>query len=694
MKSVRPFALFLSIAACVATLPLQAQSTQAIGPVSRIAGTIDEANLVALHGNVHPLASAPFDRGAAPESMATGRITLTLQRSAAQQQALTQYLADLQSPSSPSFHKWLTPAQYGATYGISDSDLQTVETWLTSHGFKIEKVPQGRNLIQFSGTVGQIEDAFHTSIHTFQVAGATHYANVSDPQIPAALAPVVQGVGPLNDFHPSPPMALGPRGHYDATTRRIVPDLTLEDQTGFLLFADPADASTIYDTPNTSLNANYTSGTNYDGTGVTIGVAGVSNIPLGDIENYRTAFLGETTTNANLPTVIVDGNDPGLPGGGWEDEAILDNEVSGGLAPKAKIDFYTSADTDLSSGFLNAVFRAIDDNAVSILSMSIAECERDLGSSGNAAVLEAAQQAAAQGITMVVASSDSGSAGCDNFDTATQAQFGFAVNGFASTPYNVAVGGTDFDILATEFSTYVLDTTSGSTPYYGTALKYIPENPWNDSTTTNTTYASNVRSINSQGMGNIVAGSGGLSAVYSKPSFQTSLTPSDSARDVPDVSLLAANGFYNAAWVFCSDNLADGIISETYTECQTNNGVFTSSTLFGGVGGTSAAAPAFAGILAFVEQAQGGRLGQADYVLYQLAQSKYSTVFHDITTGNNSVPCVSGSPDCGTNGFLTGYNAGTGYDLASGLGSVDVKQLITNWSGVSLHSTSTSLTID
>ncbi len=699
MHSFRYFPAVM-LAAASACLPLLSQNPKppasvASVVVNRITTPIDETNLVALPGNVHPLAQARFDRGAAAASRATGRILLVLQRSAAQQQMLTQYLSDLQDPSSPSFHKWLTPAQYGAAFGITDSDLDAVETWLQSQGFKVENVPQARNVIQFSGTVGQVQSAFQTSIHEFLIGGETHYANISDPQIPAALVPVVAGVGPLNDFHPKPPLVLGPHGHYDTSTGRIKPDLTLEDQSGFLLFADPADAATIYDTPNTSLNLNYTSGTTYDGTGVTIGVAGVSNIPLSDIENYRTAFLGETTTNANLPTVIVDGNDPGLPGGGWEDEAILDNEVSGGLAPKAKIYFYTSANTDLSSGFLGAVFRAIDDNYVSILSMSVAECEQNIGSAGNAAINEAAEQAAAQGITVVVASSDSGSAGCDDFDTATAAQYGFAVNGFASTPYNVAVGGTDYDVLPDAFSTYVNDTTSGTAPYYRTALKYIPENPWNDSTTVNTTYADNVRSYNSEDESNIVAGSGGLSTIYGKPSFQTSLTPTDNARDVPDVSLFAANGFYDAAWVFCSDNVADGVTSETYTECQNTNGVFTDSTVFGGVGGTSAAAPAFAGILALVVQAQGGaRLGQADYILYQLAKSRYSTVFHDITTGNNSVPCVSGSPDCGTNGFLTGYNAGTGYDYATGLGSVDVSQLVKNWGSAVLTSTSTTLNIN
>ena len=248
------------LTASAACLPLPAQSGPLHPIANRIVAPVDESQTVALPGNVHPMAQARFDRGAAPESLATGRILLVLARSAAQQQALTQYLDDVQNPSSPSYHQWLTPAQYGARFGVSDADLQTVQTWLQSNGFKIENVPQARNLIQFSGTVGQVESAFHTSIHSFSVLGATHYANVSDPQIPAALAPVVAGVTPLNDFHPVPHIVQGTTGRYDATTHAIEPDLTLFSGNTPLLFLDPADAATIYDTPNTSLNANFTSG--------------------------------------------------------------------------------------------------------------------------------------------------------------------------------------------------------------------------------------------------------------------------------------------------------------------------------------------------------------------------------------------------------------------------------------------------
>jgi subtilase family serine protease len=675
-------------------LPVVAQSAQ---PANRIVAPIDESTRVTLAGNVHPLAQARYDRGPASLAAPTGRIALVLQRNAAQQQALTQYLVDLQSPGSPNYHKWLTPAQYGARFGVSDSDLATVQNWLQAHGFKIEKVPQARNLIQFSGTFGQIQEAFHTSIHTFQVNGVSHFANAADPQIPAALAPVVAGVGPLNDFRPKPAVVQGPRSHYDPSTQRIEPDLTLKTQSGsLLLVVDPADAATIYDTPNKNLNVNYSGATTYDGTGVNIGVVGVSNLEMQDITNFRTAFLGESSTSVNLPTVVIDGNDPGVQAGGAV-EGLLDNEVAGGLAPKAKITYYAAADTDLTSGLIDATLRAIDDNTVSIINMSFSACESGLGTSGNQLVDETAQQAAAQGISLVVSAGDNGSAGCDDFNTETAAKQGLAVNGFASTPYTIAVGGTDFDVLSTSMSTYVNTGTSGAAPYYETAKGPIPELPWNDSTTTNGALSANVATKNSSGNTNIVAGSGGVSSVYAKPSFQTSLTPADNARDLPDVSLFAADGFHSAFWALCSDNVSDGSTT-TYTDCQNTNGTFTSSTTIGGAGGTSAAAPAFAGMLALIAQAKGSasdnyRLGQANYILYQIAKATPSA-FHDVATGNNSVPCTSGSPNCGSNGFLSGYNAGTGYDTATGLGSVDLNALLSAWSGVSLGGTSTTLTIN
>lgn len=672
-----------------------AQSTPDLASPRRIVAPIDESQLVTLKGNLHPLAQPRFDRGPAPASAATGRIQLLLRRSAAQQQALTQYLSELQDPSSPAYHKWLTPAQYGAQFGVDAADIQTVESWLQSHGFRIENVPVSQNLIEFSGTIDQVQNAFHTSVHVFAIQGETRYANVADPQIPAALAPVIAGLGPLNNFRPHPGARISARGAWDTNTRSIQPDLTLFDTNqNPYLFIDPADAATIYDSPNSALNANYPTGTSYTGKGVTIGVVGTSNVSMQDIQNYRTAFLGESATTVNLPEVIIDGNDPGIDTTGAGVEALLDNEVAGALAPGAQINFYVSAGSDLSDGLFNAIFRAVDDNSADILSISFSACESSLGTAGNQLIQEITEQAAAQGISVVVSAGDNGSASCDDFDTETAAQSGLAVSGFASTPYSIAVGGTDFDALSSSFSTYASSTTSGTPPYYRTAVGYIPEKPWNDSTTVNTTLAQNSAYTNSSGKTNIVAGSGGVSSIYPKPAFQTSLTPIDGFRDLPDVSLFAGDGLYSAVWVVCSDTVANGTGATTpSSDCANTNGQFSSSTTFSGVGGTSASAPAFAGMLALAVQATGGRLGQADTVLYQLA-SAHPSYFHDITSGDNSVPCVSGSPNCGTNGFVSGYNAGASYDLATGLGSVDAAAIVNNWKSVSLGSTSTSLQIN
>jgi trimeric autotransporter adhesin len=651
---------------------------QALRP-NRVTELIDESQRVTLTGNMHPLAVARNDQGSAPADTRTGRITLVLKRSAQQDEALREYLADLQNPASPSYHKWLTPARYGQQFGISDSDLKTVQNWLTGHGFKIEKAPQSRNLIQFSGTFAQVQSAFRTSIHSYVVAGQQHFANANDPAIPAALAPVIAGVASLNDFRPQSEAQFATTAHYDPKSKRIQPDLTLYDEQGNpYLFMDPADAATVYDTPNANLNPSY-SGTTYDGTGVNIGIIGDSNIAFSGVQNYRTTFLNETAASANLPTVIVDGNDPGINGD--EIEALLDNEVAGALAPKAKLYFYTSDNTDLQSGLVNAIFRAIDDNTVSILNISFGGCEAVAGTAVNALLLEGEEQAAAQGISVVVAAGDSGSAGCDS-DQAEQASQGLAVSAFASTPYAIAVGGTDFDPLRANFSTYVSDTNSGTPPYYRTALSYIPEQPWNNSTLQSDSIDDN-QPIISNGVTDIVAGGGGLSSIYPKPAFQSLLTPNDKARDLPDVSFLAGSGLYGAIWLVCQDS-----------DCQTTDGQFTQNTSFSGAGGTSAATPAFAGMLALVEQKTGSRLGQADNVLYQLANTQYATVFHDATSGDNSVVCASGSPDCGNNGFLTGYNAGVGYDTASGLGSVDAAQMVSAWPSVSFTPTSTSFTIN
>ena len=710
------------------TLPALAQAQSDVVP-NRITQPINPDVRVTLQNRVLPLAQTRYDQGPAPGSMETGRIMLVLKRSDVQENALRQYLSDLQNPNSPNYRKWITPAQFGTLYGISDTDLTTVIAWLQSEGFTVEKVPEARNFIIFSGNLAQIQQAFNTTIHRYSINGQVHLANSTDPQIPAALAPVISGIAKLNDFRPKRGAILSRRGHFDSGTHKIQPDLTLHctssgcslpsGASDNLLFAVPADAATIYDTPNATLNGNYSAisslvgGKSYDGTGVTIGIVGDAEIEVQDIANYRAGFL-PSSYSANQPAVIIDGNDP--PISGDSPEALLDLEVSGGIAPGAKINFYTSADNYLSDGLALAINRAIADNNVSILSVSFGECEQSLGQDANEALAQTWEQAAAQGISVTVASGDSGSAGCDDPDQEGSAQLGLAVSGYASTPYNIAVGGTDYDVLVSDFAKYV-GTSNAAASYYRTALSYIPENPWNDSTISpnDSGYSSNKPFTNPiTGDTNIFAGSGGVSSCtqttgnfpaftcvansgYPTPPFQTGAPDfTFKNRAVPDVSLLAADGAYNVTWLICSDSESNGS-DETYTDCEQTSGVFTSGTTFTGVGGTSAAAPAFAGMLALVSQSQGGvRLGQANNVLYNLAaqSSLYHTVFHDVTAGNNSVTCMAGTPNCGSNSFLTGYNAGTGFDGATGLGSVDVAQLVANWTKASFTPTTTSFTIN
>lgn len=691
-------------------------------PRDRVRGPVT-AERTPLSGQTRRMDPAAVDLGQVPESLSTGRMVLWLRRSPEQQAQLGQFLSHVQNPNSANYRHWMSPASYGAAYGISDHDLAAVEQWLQSNGLKVEKIATAHNAILFSGTAGSLSSAFHTSIHSYKIGQQQHFANATDPEIPAALAEVIAGVSPMNNFHAKPLHVLGTAARYDAGTRHFGPAMTGGNSAqGYSLYVTPADASIIYDTPNQNFNPAATQ--TLDGTGVTIGILGYSALAMADVQNYRTAFLPASAA-ANLPTQILDGaTDPGVLNGGDAGEALLDVEVAGGLAPGAAIDYYYAASTDLSDGLILAGLRALEDNKVNILSVSYGQCEANLGAGGNLAWSELWQQAAAQGITVTVSTGDSGSAGCDG-DTANkpiQASQGLSVNGLASTPYNVAVGGTDFYSLAGNFSTYVNTASQGSYPYYATALSYIPENPWNDSSTVvGNSFTDNLPTYDLAGATNIIGGGGGLSSLavcqgsvnadgscsgsmsgYLQPPYQTRFQAVSPVRSLPDVSLLSANGFYGAAWIFCSDSTVDQQ-GGLYTDCQTDsNGHLVDGGQVGLIGGTSASAPAFAGMLAMISQSQSGaRLGQANTVLYNLAQDynpspsspgKYQRAFHDVTIGNNSVYCATGSLNCDSNNFLQGYNATPSYDMATGLGSVDLSQLINLWTATNFTSTSNSLT--
>jgi Pro-kumamolisin, activation domain/Bacterial Ig-like domain (group 3) len=683
---------------------------QNLAPQARIVEAVQNEKLATLRGNVHPMARSANDRGSLPDQQPVTRMHVLLQRSAEQEAALAQLLADQQDPNSSKFHAWLTPQEFGQQFGPAESDLQAVKAWLNSQGFTSLRVNNGRTLIEFSGTSSQIRNAFHTEIHRLSINNEEHFANMQEPQIPSALAPVVGGVVGLHNFHPKPMLKRLGKFRRDASTGQITPLFTFTDVNGTFYGVGPADFAKIYNVPST-----------FDGTGQSIAILGQSNINLQDVRDFRTIFGLPT----NDPQIILNGADPGLVSGD-EAESDLDVEWAGAVAPKAQIILVTSqfTTTDGGGGVAASAEYIVDNNVAPVLSGSYALCESALGSGGNAFWNSLWQQAAAEGITVVVAAGDSGSAGCDDPNSETSATQGIAVSGLASTPFNVAMGGTDFD--QANIQTTFWNSTNGSSTQVS-AKGYIPETTWNDSCANAGLTGCNSVTSSSASL-NIVAGSGGPSnctvlsgstcvSGYPKPSWQSGVTgiPNDGARDLPDVSLFSSDGQNKSFYIVCqSDQDITGDTGCNLTTFSTASPFHD----FQAVGGTSAAAPTFAGIIALVNQKTGQRQGNANITLYSMAKSETfsncnstggtsgsssntTCVFNDITKGNISVPCTGGSTNCsktssGGFGVLVSsgnpaFAAGTGYDLATGLGSVNVANLISKWATPSLIGTSISL---
>ena len=393
--------------------------------------------------------------------------------------------------------------------------------------------------------------------------------------------------------------------------RKPAPDLS----SGGAYYLAPADFATIYD-----LNPLYQQSIN--GNGQSIAIVARSNINIADVRQFRT-FFG---LPANDPQIVVNGTDPGIWSANEETEADLDVEWSGAVAKNATIKFVVSKSTNSSDGVDLSAQYIVNRNLAPVMSTSFGLCEAALGSSGNSFLNSLWQQAAAEGITVFVSSGDSGAAGCDSASAST-ATHGRAVNGLCSTPYSVCVGGTEFNDLSNPTLYWSPSNTSGTQE---SALSYIPEVVWNAS---------------GPGYG-LWASGGGASIVYAKPSWQAGAgVPADGKRDVPDVALSSAGH--------------DGYL------------IFQNGELYV-VGGTSAAAPSFAGVMALVVENTTARQGNANVVFYSLASKQRAggaSVFHAITIGNNSVPGQAG------------FNATAGYDQATGLGSIDGSVLVDHWAG-------------
>ncbi|HJY86431.1 MAG TPA: protease pro-enzyme activation domain-containing protein, partial [Candidatus Acidoferrales bacterium] len=674
--------------------------------------TIDERKLTTLKGNTRHEANVDNDRGVVADHFLLEHMLLQLQRPPELEKALVQFIDELHDPNSPNFHKWLTPEQFGERFGLAQQDMDTITLWLQSHGLIVNLVYPSGMVIDFSGTAGQVRAAFHTEIHNLEVKGEKHIGNMGEPQIPAALAPAVLGVVSLHDFRP--------RAMHKMS--RVSPEYTFAGPTYAVV---PADLATIY-----NLNPLFSAG--YSGQGQTIVVVENTNVfSTSDWNTFRSAFGLSGYTSGSFTTVH-----PAPPSGTnncsnpgvvppIDAEAILDAEWASAAAPSAAIEMASCADTTTTFGGLIAIQNLINASTQppAIMSISYGQCETVNGAAANAAYNAAYQQAVTEGVSIFVASGDSGAAACDN--SVAQATHGIGANAFASTPYNVAVGGTDFSDTYARTNSIYWNSTNTST--FGSAISYIPEIPWNDScagvllanhlgyTTTHGPSSLCNDPFFGLALSTTVSGGGGPSGCatgtpstsgvvsgtcqgWPKPSWQSVLgNPGDGVRDTPDVSLFGADGLWNHYYVFCWSNTAHG-----------GKGCTGAPSGWSGAGGTSFSSPIMAGIQALVNQRTGARQGNPNPVYYQLAAAEYgssgssscnsslgngvasSCIFYDVTLGDMDVDC-KGSFNCfldsspegvlstSNNSYNPAYGTATGWDFATGIGTVNAANLVNNW---------------
>lgn len=716
-----------------------------IACAAALAGASDA--LVRLPGHVSTLARPEYDVGEADAALRMSGLQLVLAKTPAQEEALNKLIADQQNPRSPQYHHWLTPAEFGARFGASDATLAALSSWLHSQGLKVGRIPAGRDYLPFSGSKAQVEAALHTQIHAFNIKGARHYSNITDPSVPASFKGVIAAIGGLNDFHPRPGIRTQPVSPPTGSAAAPQPDVDEGPlgNNGYAIpgFVGPGDAANLYDLR--PLYANGIAGNN-----VTVAIVAESDVSASQLTAYWTAFgVNRTGTFTSIPVpAAVGGNDPGETKDGNEDEAYVDTEIIGGLAPGARLLLVRDKNAGIAAQYIiDQDSPAGATNSVGIINISFGTCEAAAGAA-NTAIKNIFAKAATEGITVTVSAGDTGAdqtaasatPGCMNSsDQGVQGDVvstGLAVNAFASTPYTLSVGGTDFDPNLEGTAGGAYWSATNTLPTLSSITTHVPEMVWNTSCgnaewgeyfgIANPLAFCNQTTLNTVAFGPIAnpyievfGGGGGVSSCttlnagacvggYAQPAWQQNVLGISSfgGRAVPDVSAIANR------WVICSwsDNPCSVVPLPHMRSFY----------------GTSAAAPVIAAIMALVDQSQqpgtsftDGRQGLINPLLYQFAAAEFSSaanlaacnasqgaitnracVFYDVTLGSNAQPCsVASFVDTGsapasvcdnggnaafTTGLMTAssangagsYPAGQGYDLASGLGGIDAANLV------------------
>jgi len=469
-----------------------------------IKGQIQDKERIRMSGNVHPRAKAENDTGPMDASESLPPITLVFRQTPQQQAELDRLLTAQQDPSSPDYHRWLSPEQYADRFGASPDDIAKITAWLEQHNLHVTAVGRARTSIAFSGAAGDVEQTLQVSFHRYNVDGRNHFANTGEPSLPVAIQAAIGSIHGLNDFR------MQPRALFH---RALDPSYT--SSTSGNHYLSPDDLGTIY-----NIKGLWNAG--YDGTGQKIVIAGQTQVDLADIQQFRARFQ----LPASDPQLVLVPNtrDPGTVKGDLG-EADLDLEWAGAAAPQATLIYVYSRDV------MDAVHYAIDQNLAPVISVSYGLCEPLTLRSDMLSMQSWARQANAQGITWVNASGDSGGADCLSGTSSNNA--GLAVDSPANIPEVTGIGGTTFN----EGSAQYWNETNGANG--GSATSYIPESVWNDSTS-----------------GNPAAGGGGASTVFAQPAWQTGLgVPNNGSRNVPDIALAASAG-HDGYMVYSGGQLA------------------------------------------------------------------------------------------------------------------------------------------
>ena len=615
---------------------------------------------MAVPSTVSPiLGAAPttLDMGLAPASDSK-EIVITL--GLLNRPALEAFVASTVDPTSANFRKFLTPAQFAASYGQPQAVIDRVTTYLASQGITVTKVFNNNLVLKAQATNAQLSATFGTPIHAYSTATGSYQKPTGKVVIPAVLQDVVTRV-----------TGLSTQAVYRPHTKYMPAEATTLDQTAFQ--ANPAATPTAgnpgsYSVGDLAKRNNitplYSGGT--DGTGTTLGIMTFATFTPSDAPVYW-AWAGLTGSQASVSRITTINVGTGQTSDG-ADETTLDVEQSGGIAPGANIRVYVAPNTD--AGAIALYTQAITENLCDTLSISWGEAEIYYNPASDFAPYDALfLQAAAQGTPISAAAGDeaaydinySGAYPYPNYTAALSLDFP------SSSPYVVSAGGTTLPVT--------LKLSKGT-------ITVPSERPWGwdylrDYIVTNSGQAAYYKSDFP------VGGGGGVSVIYPLPTYQQGLagvltsaagqglycvtsptvksgavtcTPGNTASELPGTT----NGMLAAG--FAGRNSPDLSLN---ADPESGQALYYNARWSTGSGGTSFVAPQLNGIFALLSQKIGGRIGWPHPQLYSIFKSMgYGTgsPFRAITSGTNLY-----------------YSAGASYNPATGIGTLDVANLAAAW---------------